>query len=74
MNLWMVKQEKNGFTKPNKMMKEGVMFKIYLLPQTQIQIYIYFTIFPHHFWRVPIYFYARLRRITYYCNVISSFR
>ena len=29
--------------------------------------------FPHHLWRVPLYFYASLRRITYASNVSSSF-
>jgi hypothetical protein len=73
MDLWMVKRETNGFPNPDTVMKGGVMFKSDLLPLTQIQIHISFPISPHHFWRVPLYFYASLRRITYACNVSSSF-
>jgi hypothetical protein len=74
MDFWMVKRDMNGFPKPDTMMKRGVMFKSDLLSLTQIQIYISFPIPPHHLWQVPLYFYASLRRITYACNVISSFR
>ena len=38
-----------------------------LLPPIQIPKHIPFPKFPHHFWRVPLYFYASLRRITYAC-------
>jgi hypothetical protein len=74
MDLWMEKWDKNGFPNMNTVIKGGFMLKSDLLPLTQVQIHISFPIPPHHFWRVLLYFYAILRRITYDCNVSSSFR
>ena len=31
------------------------------------------SFFPHHFWRVPLYFYTSLKRIPYACHIIFSF-
>ena len=31
------------------------------------------SIFPHHFWRVPLYFYTSLKRIPYACNISPPF-
>jgi hypothetical protein len=69
MSIWMVKRETNGFLNLDTMMRGGchVQEKL-LLPLTQIQRHISFPISPHHFWQLPLYFYARLRRITYACR------
>ena len=72
MDLWMVKQETNGFPNLDTMMKRGVMFKSDLLALTQIQIYIYFPIFPPPFLATTSLFLRSLEEdnICLKCNLI----
>jgi hypothetical protein len=73
MNLWMVKQETNGFPNMDTVMKRGVMFKSDFLTTNTDTATHFFPISRHHFWQVPLYFFSSLRRITYACDVSLSF-